>query len=431
MAKFYEQDLSRCFALNANRNGLLDRKQYEQAVLLAKEARSDLVADDKSAKAIFSSITGNNLSALQQLALDIRENFSALVLIGTGGSTLNPQAILAIKATMLDNLGPRDNFKIFFADTLDSAKILSINAQIDLKNTAFLAISKSGTTLEVIATVMFFITQFEQMPNYDYGKNFIVISDPVPSTLREIAAQIGSRVINHEALVGGRFASFTNVTLLPMMIAGLDASSFVAAAKSVLDDFYSDEDFAAVHAAACSYSALKSGHNINIFMPYIYAMKDLTSWICQIWAESLGKNSLGSTPVRAMGSIDQHSQLQLYLDGPVDKFFTIIKSAGEAAANGAIINYKKLQIAGADYLNGKNFDMINLAAADSTIASLYEHKRPVRVLTVGKLDTATMGALMLHFIIETLLMARMLGVNAFDQPAVEHGKKLARAKLEN
>ena len=164
-----------------------------------------------------------------------------------------------------------------------------------------------------------------------------------------------------------------------------------------------------------------------VLMPYVDALASFGLWFRQLWAESLGKNGTGTTPIRAMGTVDQHSQLQLYLAGPADKFYTLIlmpragtggRVAPESAADEAIA-----------YLVQRSMGDLLDAEQRATLETLAANGRPVRAITIPQLDEHTIGALMMHFMLETIIAADLLGVNPFDQPAVEEGKRLARDYL--
>jgi glucose-6-phosphate isomerase len=162
-------------------------------------------------------------------------------------------------------------------------------------------------------------------------------------------------------------------------------------------------------------------------MPYVDSLRPFTFWYRQIWAESLGKDGKGTLPVSAMGTVDQHSQLQLYLDGPADKLFTLIlikniDSSRLPAATGEV---------DLGYLNGKSLGDLLDASQRATAEILVRNGRPTRVLRIARVDEEAIGALMAHYQLETILAARLLGVDPFDQPAVEQGKRLAREYLAN
>jgi len=422
MAMLYKQDIENCFADKIGGNGIV-RLEFEASCTRAISAKNKIKNyQNGKIQALLEMVKGgDDIAALKEIANKIRRDFTALIVLGTGGSTLNPQSLVALKQDL------NQDFKIYFADNLDPFFTESLLAGIDINKTAFLATSKSGGTIEVLAHTLLCLSRLESAGINDIGRRFFIISDPLPSILRDIGKEIGATILNHEADIGGRFSTFTNVGLLPALVAGLDVAAFRRGAVAVVDDFLENERSYPLEGAALAISAMNSNLPINVFMPYIEALKPFTTWVCQIWAESLGKDGKGSTPVRAAGTLDQHSQLQLYLDGPADKLFNIIGM--ENAKIGPVINSRFTKIPSMAYLEGKYFGEVNMAAQSGTAASISSNGRPVRIISLKKLDEEALGSLMMHFTLETILTAQMLEINAFDQPAVEEGKALARKIL--
>jgi glucose-6-phosphate isomerase len=167
---------------------------------------------------------------------------------------------------------------------------------------------------------------------------------------------------------------------------------------------------------------------MHVLMPYGNSLEPFAAWYVQLWAESLGKNGKGTTPVRALGPMDQHSQLQLYLDGPRDKMFTIITTAVQDT--GPKIPDLSLPDDEIEYLAGARIGDLVAAQQQATTEALIRRGRPTRVISLGQIDEAAMGALYMHFILETIVAARMLGVDPFDQPAVDEGKTLMKSYLD-
>jgi len=418
----YKQDIANCFANKIGGNGIL-RSEFDSARARSLSAKTELKTyqNGRILPLLKRVVENDDVDSLKEVAEKIRRDFECLIVLGTGGSTLNPQTIVALKREL------NHDFKIYFADNLDPLFIEILLSGIDITKTAFLATSKSGGTIEVLAHTLLCISKLEELGIKDLGRRFFIISDPIPSVLRSIGEEIGATILEHESDIGGRFSTFTKVGLLPALVAGLDVNSFRHGAASVVDDFLKNDNSYPLEGAALAIAAMNSKLPINVFMPYIEALKPFTTWVCQIWAESLGKNGKGSTPVRAAGTLDQHSQLQLYLDGPADKLFNIIGM--EDAKIGPIINSRFTKIPEISYLQGKYFGEVNMAAQSGTAASISRNGRPVRIISMKKLDEESLGALMMHFTLETILTAQMLEINAFDQPAVEEGKILARKIL--
>ena len=223
-------------------------------------------------------------------------------------------------------------------------------------------------------------------------------------------------VLAHDPDVGGRFAVLTAVGLLPAAIAGLDIRALRRGAQSVVDNM---DDAAA--GAALQYTFMQKNYPMTVMLPYSERLAGFAAWWRQCWAESLGKQGKGSTPVPAVGVTDQHSQLQLWLDGPKDKWFTMIVC--ERAGSGARIT------GGPDYLRGKTLGDVMEAEQKATLETLIRNHCPVRLFRLKSLKEEQMGALLMHCMLEIILTAALLGIDPFGQPAVEEGKKLAREYL--
>ncbi len=162
-------------------------------------------------------------------------------------------------------------------------------------------------------------------------------------------------------------------------------------------------------------------------MPYVDRLADFGLWYRQLWAESLGKNGTGTTPIRAVGTVDQHSQLQLYLAGPADKMFTVVML--DCAGTGATVDAGLAADEALGYLRGRTMGDLMDAEQRATAETLARNGRPTRLIRLASLDEAVMGGLMMHFMLETIISAHLLGVDPFDQPAVEEGKVLTRRYL--
>ena len=184
----------------------------------------------------------------------------------------------------------------------------------------------------------------------------------------------------------------------------------------------------AVGAALAVGFARHRGVNMSVVFPYIDRLASFGLWYRQLWAESIGKDGKGTTPLRAMGTVDQHSQLQLYLDGPKDKIYTIVM--GAPADQGPVIDTALFDDPALSPLRGRRMGDLLDACQRATAETLVAKGRPVRVMRLPRVDERAMGALMMHFMLETVIAAHLFGVDPFDQPAVEQGKVLARRYME-
>jgi glucose-6-phosphate isomerase len=358
----------------------------------------------------------DDLAALKQ-AVKKFAKAADIVFLGTGGSSLGGQTL----AHFLDNLDPV-TFEAFLQ-------------RLPLKTARFIAISKSGGTGE---TLMQTIAVIDALKRAKLGKriaeHLIGLSEPARAGkrngLRELLAGYGCLVLDHDPGVGGRYSVLSNVGLLPAMALGLDAKAIRAGARAVLAPLLAGKpakEFPSAMGAALAAAAGEGGKSIAVTMAYADRLERFTKWWVQLWAESLGKLGKGTTPVAALGPVDQHSQLQLYLAGPRDKLFTVITT--ETAGRGPRIDPELAKRAGQPDFAGKRIGDLVAAQGRATADTLAKNGRPVRTLHIERLDERSLGALLMHFMLETILTARLLGVDPFDQPAVEEGKILAKKYL--
>jgi glucose-6-phosphate isomerase len=357
-----------------------------------------------------------------------RERADTVVVLGTGGSSLGGQALYALADS---GFGPSgDSPKLVFLDNIDPHTFNNLFRSLDLSRTDFIAISKSGGTAETLTQALVCIEALlEGEDEAKIGDHFTIITEPKPSPISALAQHYGMTVLPHDPKVGGRYSALSLVGLLPAAIAGLDPVNIRAGAETVIADLLTGDDCPAAVGAAvqCALGKVKDV-KASVLMPYSDRLAMLGQWYCQLWAESLGKQGQGTLPVRAVGTVDQHSQLQLYLDGPRDKLFSIIQTP--VAGTGRLVRTALAGKAeGLAYLDGRSMgdlmDVMQRATAETLIAT----GCPTRVLTLDRVDEAGIGALMMHFFAETIIAAGMLGIDPFDQPAVEQGKVLARQHL--
>jgi glucose-6-phosphate isomerase len=237
-------------------------------------------------------------------------------------------------------------------------------------------------------------------------------------------------MLEHDPGVGGRYSGLANVGLLPAAILGLDIAALRAGAATALAPVLARRPSTEVPAAigaALNVAAAAQAKNITVLMAYADKLERFTRWYVQLWAESLGKDGKGTTPLGALGPVDQHSQLQLFIAGPRDKLFTVLTVA--SAGQGPRIEADLARRAGEPDFAGKTIGDLVAAQGRATAATLAKNGCPVRTLHLERLDETSLGALMMHFFLETIIAAHLIGVEAFDQPAVEEGKVLAKEYL--
>ena len=362
----------------------------------------------------------DDLKELEDIAKDYRARFESVLVLGTGGSSLGAQTLCALRYAGLGLPQPKPH--LYFMDNIDPDTFEDLFKAIDLKTTGVLAVSKSGSTAETLSQLLVIMDKFKDAVGEGALKDHItVITEPKDSPLARIAKGNSLRTLEHHTQIGGRFSVFSNVGMLPALIAGLDVRMIRDGAKRVLAN--PELPLKGAQAIYQLYDEKKITN--TVLMPYLDRLFLFAGWFRQLWAESLGKDGKGLTPIRALGTVDQHSQTQLYLDGPKDKFFTFILSS--CKGRGETFQSKDPDLA---YLNGKTMGDLLDAEQRATVESLFEKKHPIRVLLVDVLTEESLGALLMHFMIETIVTADLLKVDAFDQPAVERGKVLTREYLK-
>jgi glucose-6-phosphate isomerase len=371
-----------------------------------------------------------DLAAIKEVAERYRRNFREVIVLGTGGSSLGGQTLVAL-ADM--GFGPRPGApRVRFLENIDPDSFDAFFAATDPRACGFLMISKSGTTAETMTQFLLCLKRWAAMlPGLSAGKHFTVVTGPADSPLRRLAGRFGIPLLDHDPELGGRYSVLSVTGILPAWIAGLDPLGFRTGAAAVLDAALGASgpaDCEPAKGAALSVGLLKN-HSITqtVIMPYLDRLAPFGLWFRQLWAESLGKDGTGTTPIRALGTVDQHSQLQLYLDGPADKMFTLI--CKDSAGAGERIDPDLAADPGLAWLAGKTMGDLLEAEQQATAATLAGRGRPVRIFRIERLDERVLGALLMHFMLETAIAAQLLGVDAFDQPAVEAGKLLARETM--
>lgn len=332
---------------------------------------------------------------------------SQLVVVGTGGASLGAQALCALA---------EDPARVRFFENCDPSTAAHF-CKLPVEDTAWCITSKSGETVETLAAALSLIGHYSHAPSL-LRERIVVITGSPDSTLGKLAASQEWRVLEHPPELGGRFSVFSVVGLFPAAYAGLDIHAIHDAAQQALQVDPKLLEHAA-WLAACAHEK-----PIHVIMAYADRLRATTQWYKQLWAESLGKDARGSTLVTAIGAIDQHSQLQLYLDGPRDKLMTLwlpdMAGQGEPLPN--------LAIAGLAYLAGHRLGEVMQATAEATVTTLNKAGAPLRVAR-GALTPASLAAWMARQMMETLAVALLLDVDPYSQPAVEEGKKLTRAAL--
>jgi glucose-6-phosphate isomerase len=351
------------------------------------------------------------------------------VQIGIGGSALGPQMLI-------DALGKKDCGKTFtFLDNTDSEYISDELSIIDPKESLFYVVSKSGGTAETMACFAICRQALIEcgVKEEDFNKYFVFSTDPVKSDLRDLANDKGFDALEIPSNIGGRFSVLTSVGLLPALFAGIDIDQLYAGAenikKTILEDASLDNPLYRA-GAELAFAFIESDPKVNqtILMPYSSKLKSLSSWFVQLWGESLGKYSedkktnTGLTPIPAYGATDQHSQMQLFMEGTNDKFLFLL----ELESKNVDFNLQNsIGKSSSDGLNGYTLNQLMEAQLHGTIKALRDRERNICHIKIDKNNEYNLGALIVFFESLTALMGHYLFVDPFNQPGVELGKKYA------
>ncbi len=371
-------------------------------------------------------IYSDNLDEIINLAEQLK-SFENVLFLGTGGSSLGGKTLVSIK----ENFFFKDSSpKVFFLENVDEWSISRLTKKINLQNTALVVISKSGETIETLSQLFFLKNKMKNIDNFK--KKVFIISENKKSTLKEIQEEEGFKFYEHKKNIGGRFSVFSIVGLLPASLVGFEISSFREGGKLFLKNLINDDEgfFDDHFFSALSLMILhKKNYNISVFMPYSDRLDNLSFWYRQLWAESIGKNKIGITPMNALGTVDQHSQLQLYLDGPSDKFFTFIFEKQKKSKKKLDCSYGKDK--SYRLLHNKSFNNLLFFELKATIETLKQKKNPLRTIELDEINEKTVGSLMMFLFLETIFSCYFTNVDPFNQPAVEQGKILTKKFLEN
>jgi len=377
----------------------------------------------------------DDLAEIHAAAHRLTDGTTDIVLLGTGGSSLGGQTLAQLADYAVPGIGAlRSGPRLHFMDNLDPVSFGRLLDALPLATTRFVAISKSGGTGETLMQTAAAVEALRKAGlEARIGELIMGLSEPVKGNkrngLRDLLASYKAPFLEHDTGVGGRFSVLTNVGLLPAAVLGLDIASIRAGAAQALAPVLASKPPAAVPAAvgAALAVALAATKPIAVLMAYADRLERFARWYVQLWAESLGKDGKGTTPLGALGPVDQHSQLQLFIAGPRDKLFTVITVG--VAGTGPRIAADLAQSCGEPHFAGRTIGDLVAAQGRATAGTLAKNGCPVRTIHLDRLDEASLGELLMQFMLETIIAAHLLGVDAFDQPAVEEGKVLAKQYL--
>jgi len=369
------------------------------------------------------SLPDQDTQAYKEFASKVKQNH--IVVVGIGGSTLGTYAIYKYLKHSVEL-----QKQLYFLETTDPIDINSKLDNVDLKDTLFVIISKSGTTIETIS-IFKYLNSLVQCIN----ENTVIITEN-DSKLNTYAKSNNMTTFEIPKNVGGRFSVFSAVGLLPLAIVGIDIDQLLFGAKSMSESFfYQKEAYSRLLKKARFFVEYKNKFNVNVVFSYSSRLEGFNKWYIQLWGESLGKIDVnhtrqGLTPVGIIGPIDQHSFLQLIIEGKRDKTVTVIKVENfENDLKIPSISLKGLEEL--DYVNDIKFSSLINEQADATIQSINElGDIPCDVIMIDGVSEYAIGSLMFEYELLTSLCAKFMYINAYDQPGVESGKIILKEKLK-
>lgn len=370
---------------------------------------------------------------------EVKDKFDAFVVLGIGGSALGPISVQqAINHPYYNEISreKRGGYpKFYVADNVDPEKLVYLFETIDITKTMFNVISKSGSTSETMSQFMIIKEMLEKELGEKSKEHIVCTTDKENGNLVKIAKEEGYKTFTIPAGVGGRFSELTPVGLLPAAFCGINIKELLKGA-AVMDNMCKNDDIyknPAFMYGILNYLTMKNGQNISVMMPYADSLKFIADWYAQLWAESLGKKYdndgkevyVGSTPVKALGATDQHSQVQLYAEGPFDKIITFI---GVDKFKKSITIPKIYEdIPSLAFLGGVTQDDLIKTEQIATEYALLKAGKPNMTITLPEVNENTLGQLLYFFEVATAFTGELLNINAFDQPGVEEGKNATYA----
>ncbi len=406
-------DLSPLFELQANplKGADLEREA---------EALSQFLESFKARNQGFATLPHSKapLLAVRNVMAGLGRDYGTLVVLGIGGSALGISALRDFCKGRNHNL--KGEKRVFVLDNLDS--VAETEALLDLSDTLFVVISKSGTTVESMAQYFYFRAKVSR-------EQFIFITDAKRGELRQIAEEEQIPWLEIPENIGGRYSVLTPVGLLPAAYLGLDLDALLEGAVTMSEQFFSLDwrENGPFQLAAVQYLLERRyGVTQTVMMPYSSALNTFSDWYAQLLAESIGKQGLGLTPISALGATDQHSQIQLYNEGPRDKFLMFIEVTDEPT-----VQLPKIDRPAFRALSERTFHELMKIELDSTAEALAQYDRPALRIKIKERSEVELGALFQFFESSVAFLGELYSINAFDQPGVELAKKLIHQRLNS
>ena len=363
-----------------------------------------------------------------------------VVVLGIGGSALGPialrTALVAPRWNELDDAARGGRPRLHVLDNVDPASVVALLGRLEPRRTVFVVTSKSGGTAETMAQYLVAREWLERALGGDARYQLMFVTDPDKGALRAVARAEGITALDIPANVGGRFSVLTAVGLLPAAFIGIDTAALLEGAGEMRTRCSTSalaDNPAGVFATLQWLADTRHQRPIHVLMPYSDPLRDLAAWFVQLWAESLGKHrtpgdpGFGPTPIPALGATDQHSQVQLFMEGPGDKTVTFI--AVDEPAEDVVIPRLHVGIPELEYLGGHRLGELLDIEQRATAGALARRGRPNMTIHVERVDARAVGGLLMLFELATVYAGALYGVDPMNQPGVELGKQFTYAML--
>lgn len=421
-----------------NKNGI-SRQQIDEMQPLATEVLSAVFAEStEEHKAVFDILDNIDLATIKSLATKVRESCENFVVLGIGGSALGSLAIFdALVPTGHNFLNKSDRHapRFFVEDSIDPEAIVGLLQTIDLAETVFCVVSKSGKTVETMTQFLYVRDLCEQKLGAEWVNHFVVLTDDNQNFLHNYALGNNLKMLTIPTKLGGRYSVLSAVGIFPAAVLGLDVDAMIGGAKAMLGHCQNGDIWqnAPLLSAMVNFLHYKNGKNMTVMIPYSETLNVFDDWFCQLWGESIGRDltrdgqklvgdaRIGQTPIQVTGPSVQHSQFQLYLEGPDDKTFTFvgIKKFKNDLALPKMLN----EIFGKEVARNRTFgDLLNVERVSSESA-LRMFGKPNETILVERVDEEVLGKMFMFFVCKMLFTAEMLNITPFGQPAVESIKR--------
>ncbi|HBF86480.1 MAG TPA: glucose-6-phosphate isomerase [Clostridiales bacterium] len=377
---------------------------------------------------------------IKETAKDVRKRAQSFVVLGIGGSALGPIAVFQALSHLHYNELPRKvrkGPKFYVEDNVDPERMTALLDVVDAENTVFNVITKSGSTSETMTQYLVIYDILKKKLGEKAKYNIIATTSESKGNLIKLAKKEGFKTFYIPDGVGGRFSELCPVGLLPAAVLGIDINEMLAGA-AYMDKICSKRNYRenpALINAVLQYICMQKGKNVSVMMPYADSLKYFADWYCQIWAESLGKETdndgktvnAGQTPVKSLGVTDQHSQVQLYTEGPFDKTVTFL--AVEKYRSEVVIPEGCEDIPDVHFLSGHTMNELISVERFATEYALTKKHRINHTIYLPEVNAFTIGELIYYFEMETAFAGELLYIDAYNQPGVEEGKNATYALL--